>query len=91
MLKVTFKHVRGCLQPAELDKVSSPGHVYVRENIEMVEDEEGTTFYEYDEAYLTADEYVEYLAEQENPMLSAIMQKQNEIQLQIYQIMASMQ
>lgn len=89
MLKVDYKKVQGCNRPEEIDTLSSKGYVYLRKDISEVETENGT-MYEYNEAYLTEAEYKEYLAEQENPMLSIIMQKQNELQLQIYQLMAQM-
>ena len=90
MLKIHFRHVTGYQmeQPLEIDVISSPGNVYVRQNINKSEDSDGNQCWEYDEAFLTQDEYIEYEAEQENPMLSVIMKKQNELQLQIYQLMA---
>lgn len=90
MLKVEFKSVTGYQpeRPMETDMTSSKGNVYIRQNIRESEDSDGNTCWKYDEAFLSEEEYAEYLAEQENPMLSVIMQKQNELQLQIYQLMA---
>ena len=92
MLKVEFRNVMGYQpeKPLEIDMISSKGNVYVRQNIREAEDSDGNTCWKYEEAFLTKEEYMEYLAEQENPMLSVIMQKQNELQLQIYQLMAQM-
>lgn len=73
-----------------MDATSSKGHVYLRKDIAETTTEEGETMWTYFEACLTTEEYAEYLAEQENPMLSIIMQKQNELQLQIYQLMAQL-
>lgn len=90
MLKVEFRRVTGYQQeqPLEVDMISSPGNAYIRQNIEKSKDAEGNSCWEYDEALLTKEEFIEYEAEQENPMLSVIMEKQNELQLMIYQLMA---
>lgn len=90
MLKVEFRNVTGYQpeRPQEVDAASSPGKVYVRKDIAEAKDGEDNPCWAYREALLTESEYAEYEAEQENPMLSVIMQKQNELQLQIYQLMA---
>ena len=94
MIRVQFKSVEGFQEerPLELDFVSSAGNVYMRRNITEVpnvdqdgEETEGT-HWKYEECILTVEEYQEYPAEIENPMLSTIMQTLTSIQLQIDEI-----
>ena len=56
------------VKPELIDTTSSKTSVYIRQNIVEVEktnesDNTSTTFYEYDEAKLTKQEYQEYLKE----------------------------
>ena len=56
------------IKPELIDTTSSKTSVYIRQNIVEVEktnesDNTSTTFYEYDEAKLTKQEYQEYLKE----------------------------
>ena len=56
------------IKPELIDTTSSKTTVYIRQNIVEVEknnesDNTSTTFYEYDEAKLTKQEYQEYLKE----------------------------
>lgn len=91
MIRLQFKTVEGYQEerPLELDFVSSPGNVYMRRDITEVPnvDQDGTetegTHWSYKEALLSVEEYQEYLAEIENPMLSTIMQTLTSIQLQL--------
>ena len=58
------------VKPELIDTTSSKTTVYIRQNIVEVEktnesDNTSTTFYEYDEAKLTKQEYQEYLKELE--------------------------
>ena len=58
------------IKPELIDTTSSKTSVYIRQNIVEVEktnesDNTSTTFYEYDEAKLTKQEYQEYLKELE--------------------------
>lgn len=91
MIHVKYKQVEGFQEsrPLELDFVSSKGYVYLRKDIKEVPnvDMEGNpmegTHWSYKELLLTVEEYQEYLAELENPMLSTIMQTLTSIQLQL--------
>lgn len=91
MIRVKFNQVEGFQEtkPLELDFISSKGNVYIRKDIIQVpnKDENGNDLEEmhwsYKEALLTIEEYQEYLAEIENPMLSTIMQTLTDIQLRL--------
>lgn len=68
-MNITYKHTEGSQieRPLEIDTVSSKSVIYLRKNIERVEDEdpEGNIQYswEYDEAKLTPEQYLIYLQE----------------------------
>ena len=63
-MNLYFKKSQSTVKPELIDTTSSKKVVYIRQNIvETVVDE--TTFYEYDEAKLTKDEYAQYLKELE--------------------------
>ena len=63
-MKLEFYKSSSSVKPELIDTTSSKKVVYIRQNIvETVVDE--TTFYEYDEAKLTKNEYQEYLKELE--------------------------
>ena len=63
-MNLYFKKSQSTVKPELVDTTSSKKVVYIRQNIveTVVED---TTYYEYDEAKLTRDEYQEYLKELE--------------------------
>lgn len=61
-MKLNFYKSQSSVKPEIIDTTSSKKVVYIRQNVvEMQKDD--TTFYEYDEAKLTKDEYKEYLEE----------------------------
>lgn len=61
-MKIKFIKSQSTVKPALIDTTSSKKVVYIRQNIVKVQKDD-TTFYEYDEAKLTKDEYKDYLAE----------------------------
>lgn len=63
-MKLKFIKSQSTVKPDPIDTTSSKKVVYIRQNIVEVQKDD-TTFYEYDEAKLTKDEYKEYLAELE--------------------------
>lgn len=63
-MKFNFIKSQSTVKPELIDTTSSKKVVYIRQNIVEVQKDD-TTFYEYDEAKLTKDEYKEYLAELE--------------------------
>ena len=63
-MNLYFKKSQSSVKPELIDTTSSKKVVYIRQNIIAVQKGD-TTFYEYDEAKLTKDEYKEYLAELE--------------------------
>lgn len=88
---ITFKTVEGYQEekPKLVDLTSSKGNVYLRKNIVEVPnlDAEGneldTVHYKYDEAFLTLEEYEQYLEEIQSPSIQMLMQTLSDIQLQI--------
>ncbi len=89
MIRLQYKRIEGYQteKPLELDFVSSKGNVYLRKDITTVPNtEDGGTHWSYDEAFMSLEDYQEYLAEIENPMLSTIMQTLTSIQLQLDEI-----
>ena len=69
-MKLNFIKSQSSVKPDLVDTTSSKVVVYLRQNIVEVEktnesDDTLTTFYEYDEAKLTKEEYQEYLKELE--------------------------
>ena len=63
-MKLKFIKSQSTVKPELVDTTSSKKVVYIRQNIVEIQKDD-TTFYEYDEAKLTKDEYKEYLAELE--------------------------
>ena len=63
-MKLKFIKSQSTMKPDPVDTKTSKKVVYIRQNIAEVQKDD-TTFYEYDEAKLTKDEYKEYLAELE--------------------------
>ena len=69
-MKLKYVKSQSSVKPDLLDTTSSKTTVYIRQNIVEVEktnesDNTSTTFYEYEEAKLTKQEYQEYLKELE--------------------------
>ncbi len=86
-MKIVFRSVEGYQPepPDELDTESSPDIVYLRKDIEEVEDTEGT-HWKYMEAQLTREEYAEYVSIMESPAQVEVMQTLTAIQLQLDEI-----
>lgn len=63
-MKLKFTKSQSSVKPELVDTTSSKKVVYIRQNIIEIQKDD-TTFFEYDEAKLTKDEYKEYLAELE--------------------------
>ena len=69
-MKLNYIKSQSSVKPDLIDTTSSKTTVYIRKNIiekERIDNETGdsTTYYEYDEAKLTKEEYQEYLKELE--------------------------
>lgn len=69
-MQLNYIKSQSSVKPELVDTTSSKSTVYLRKNIVEVEktderDNTSTTFYEYDEAKLTKEEYQEYLKELE--------------------------
>lgn len=68
MLKAVYRKVESTSIPDALDITSSPTSVYLRKNIQKKEreTEEGTqTYYEYEEAVISKDQYIVLLHEEQ--------------------------
>ena len=63
-MKLNFIKSQSTVKPELIDNTSSKKVVYIRQNIVEIRKDD-TTFYDYEEAKLTKDEYKEYLAELE--------------------------
>ena len=63
-MKLKFTKSQSSVKPELVDTTSSKKVVYIHQDIVEIQKDD-TTFYEYDEAKLTKDEYKEYLAELE--------------------------
>ncbi len=61
-MKLNFIKSQSSVKPELIDTTSSKKVVYIRQHIVEAQKDD-TTFYEYDEAKITKDEYKEYLAE----------------------------
>ena len=61
-MKLEFYKSSSSVKPELIDTTSSKKVVYIRQNIIETQMDD-TTFYEYDEAKITKDEYEEYLDE----------------------------
>ena len=69
-MKLNYKKSQSSVKPDLVDTTSSKSTVYLRKNIVKIKrtdemSDEEITFYEYDEAKLTKEEYLEYLKELE--------------------------
>ena len=82
MIKPNYKKAQSTEFPKTLDMTSAPGKVFIRRNITEIKKDE-ITYYEYEEAKLTVEEYEEYEAEISGPFITTIMQALSEVQLQI--------
>lgn len=89
MLNLEYKKRQGFMQeaPLEVDKTSSPSTVYLRKDIKKVEAIEDTAeHWEYEEAQLTKEEYIEYLeqiAQLKSAPMQALMQRMSDLELAI--------
>ena len=63
-MKLEFYKSSSYVKPELIDTTSSTKVVYIRQNIIEIQKDD-TTFYDYEEAKLTKDEYKEYLVELE--------------------------
>lgn len=63
-MKLNFIKSQSTEKPELIDTTSSKKVVYIRQNIVEIQKDD-TTFYDYEEAKLTKNEYKEYLAELE--------------------------
>ena len=61
-MKLNFIKSQSSIRPELIDTTSSKKVVYIRQNI-IETQKDDTTFYKYDEAKITKDEYKEYLDE----------------------------
>ena len=59
-MQVIYKDVEGGAKPLEIDVDSSKAGVYIRRNIKEATNEEGATFWKYQEAYLSKSEFAQY-------------------------------
>lgn len=86
MVRVEFKWVEGFQEerPLVIDLTSSKCGVYLRQNFKIVNNEDSSgQHWKYQEAFLTLEEYQEYVNEKEGVVLTTIMKTLTDIQLQI--------
>ena len=86
MVRVEFKWVEGFQEerPLAIDLTSSKCGVYLRQNFKIVNNEDSSgQHWKYQEAFLTLEEYQEYVNEKEGVVLTTIMKTLTDIQLQI--------
>ena len=86
MVRVEFKWVEGFQEerPLAIDLTSSKCGVYLRQNFKFVNNEDSSgQHWKYQEAFLTLEEYQEYVNEKEGVVLTTIMKTLTDIQLQI--------
>ena len=86
MVRVEFKWVEGFQEerPLAIDLTSSKYGVYLRQNFKIVNNEDlSGQHWKYQEAFLTLEEYQEYVNEKEGVVLTTIMKTLTDIQLQI--------
>lgn len=79
-MDIKFRKSMSTIKPAEIDETSSPNVTYIRKNIKEVTNDSAdntmsvdntATYYEYDEAVLTKEEYQLYLQAQAQLQLRA--------------------
>lgn len=61
-MNLNYYKVESSIEPKVIDETLSKVFVYIRQNIQKVDRDENT-FYEYEEAKLTHEEYKQYLIE----------------------------
>lgn len=87
MVRLDYKLVEGFQEekPAATDVTSSKNGVYLRKDFRIVNNEDPTTgqHWKYMEAFLTLDEYQEYLNEKDSVTLTTVMQTLSDVQLQL--------
>ena len=86
MVRVEVKWVEGFQEerPLAIDLTSSKCGVYLRQNFKIVNNEDlSGQHWKYQEAFLTLEEYQEYVNEKEGVVLTTIMKTLTDIQLQI--------
>ena len=86
MVRVEFKWVEGFQEerPLAIDLTSSKCGVYLRQNFKIVNNEDRSgQHWKYQEAFLTLEEYQEYVNEKEGVVLTTIMKTLTDIQLQV--------
>lgn len=81
---LNYKHVVGSQpeKPLEVDETSSKYSVYLRKNIvskEVTDNNITSTFWEYDEAILTKEEYDEYKKEIDEDKLAELIKSNKEL------------
>ena len=90
MVRVVYKTVEGFQEtkPLAVDLTSSKCGVYLRKDFRIVnnEDKKGQ-HWEYKEAFLTLEEYQEYINEKESVVLTTVMQTLTDIQMQLDELM----
>lgn len=69
-MTTTFYNSQANARPLEIDVNASPDGVYVRKNITEVTTEQGTTLYNYDEAFMSRSEYEAYKQAQYESVVS---------------------
>ena len=62
-MKINYIKSQSSVYPKLIDTTSSKKYVYIRENVVEMKSDEDCTYYEYDEAKLTREEYEQYLEE----------------------------
>ena len=77
-MDIKYRKSISTVEPAEVDETSSPTVTYIRRNIKFVTPETkeddympSTSYYEYEEAALTKEEYQIYLQSKESEQLRA--------------------
>lgn len=89
MIRLDYKLVEGYQEekPLAVDLTSSQAGVYLRKDFRLVNNKDLTgQHWQYKEAFLTLEEYQEYMNEKESVTLTTIMQTLSEIQMQIDEI-----
>lgn len=90
MIRLDYKLVEGYQEekPLAVDLTSSKAGVYLRKDFRLVNNKELTgQHWQYKEAFLTIDDYQEYINEKESVTLTTIMQTLSDIQMQLDEMM----
>ncbi len=86
MLKLVWKKVEGSQDTRPKDLEITVHTVYLRKNVEritkepIIDGEEPTELWQYDECQLTLEEYEEYMMNMQNPSVIQMMQQMSDIQ-----------